>query len=70
MNNLHDALKALNKAAYDAIRAGRDTTAHPMLDRQALREIAWATDKLVDDNAPSVAHDSDDALTTHFFGSN
>lgn len=52
MTDLHTALKVLNKAAYDAIRAGSDTTAHPMLDRQALREIARATDKLVDDNAP------------------
>lgn len=51
---LHEALKALNKAAYDAIRAGRDTTMHPDLDRQFLREIAWATDKLVDENAPTV----------------
>lgn len=51
---LHEALKALNKAAYDAIRAGRDTTMHPDLDRQSLREIAWTTDKLVDDNAPTV----------------
>lgn len=51
---LQDALKALNAAAYDAIRAGRDTTLHPMLDRQALREIAAMTDKLVDDNAPAV----------------
>jgi ribosomal 50S subunit-associated protein YjgA (DUF615 family) len=54
MTDLHTALKALNKAAHDAIRAGRDTTAHPMLDRQSLREIARATDKLVDDNAPEV----------------
>lgn len=70
MTDLHAALKALNKAAYDAIRAGRDTTAHPMLDRKSLREIAWATDKLVDDNAPSAQSDRDDAMTTHFFGSN
>jgi ribosomal 50S subunit-associated protein YjgA (DUF615 family) len=52
MPDLHEALKALNKAAYDAIRAGRDTTMHPDLDRQSLREIARATDKLVDENAP------------------
>lgn len=51
---LHTALKALNKAAYDAIRAGNDTIMHPDLDRQSLREIAWASDKLVDDNAPSI----------------
>ena len=51
-NDLHAALKALNEAAYKAIRAGRDTSAYPMLDRQALREICRATDKLVDDNAP------------------
>lgn len=51
MNDLHAALQALNRAAYAAMRAGRDTTLHPFLDRQALREIATATDKLVDDNA-------------------
>lgn len=55
MSDLYDALKALNKAAYAAVRAGRDTTAHPMLDRQALREIARATDNMVDDNAPEVS---------------
>ena len=54
MPELNDALKALNKAAYAAIKAGRDTTMHPDLDRQSLREIAAATDKLVDDNAPTV----------------
>lgn len=52
--DLRTALRDLNDAAYAAIRAGRDTTAHPDLDRQALREIAWATDKLVDDNAPTI----------------
>ena len=51
---LHDALQTLNKAAYAAIAAGKDTTAHPHLDRQSLRDVAWATDKLVDDNAPGV----------------
>ena len=51
MTDLHEALQKLNKAAYAAIRAGHDTEQHPMLDRQSLREIAWATDKLVDDNA-------------------
>lgn len=48
---LQDALIVLNKAAHAAIRAGADTTAHPFLDRQALREIVRATDKLVIDNA-------------------
>lgn len=52
--SLFEALQALNKAAYAAIRAGRDTTQYPDLDRQSLREIAWATDKLVDDNAPTI----------------
>lgn len=45
------ALRALNNAAYAAIRAGRDTTQYPDLDRQKLREIARDTDKLFDDNA-------------------
>ena len=51
--NLSAALRALNDASYAAIRAGADTTDHPDLDRQTLREIARMTDKLVDDNAPS-----------------
>lgn len=48
---LHEALRALNSAAYAAIRAG-DTSIHPDLDRQTLREICAMTDRLVDDNAP------------------
>jgi hypothetical protein len=40
MDELQAALVALNKAAYDAIRAGQDTTAYPDLNRQALRRIA------------------------------
>lgn len=52
---LHEALQALNRAAYAAIRAGEDTTLHPYLDRQSLRKIALETDKLVDDNAPPIA---------------
>lgn len=43
------ALKALNDAAYAAVRAGRDTTLFPSLDRQALREICAMSDKLVED---------------------
>ena len=49
---LHEALRALNSAAYAAIRAGRDTSINPDLDRQTLREICAMTDRLVDDNAP------------------
>ena len=45
---LFAALKALNAAAYDAIKAGRDTTRYPDLHRQMLREIAGMTDDLVD----------------------
>lgn len=52
--DLHSALRTLNDAAYAALRAGRDTTMHPDLDRRFLREIAAATDKLVDDNAPTI----------------
>jgi hypothetical protein len=48
MDELQAALVALNKAAYDAIRAGQDTTAYPDLNRQALRRIARETDNLVD----------------------
>ncbi len=51
---LFEALRALNKAAYDAYSAGKDTTMHPDLDRQSLREIMRATDNLVDENAPRV----------------
>ena len=50
-DELSTALRDLNKAAYAAIRAGRDTTMYPDLDRQSLREIAAATDRLVDDDA-------------------
>lgn len=48
---LDTALRALNKAAYDAVRAGRDTTLYPMLDRQTLRELCRITDDLVDKHA-------------------
>lgn len=50
-DNLDTALRALNKAAYDAIRAGKDTTLYPMLDRQTLRKLCTLTDNLVDDHA-------------------
>lgn len=43
-----DAIRALNKAAYAAIRAGRDTTEIPSIDRHSLRLIASETDRLVD----------------------
>lgn len=45
------ALRALNEAAYAALRAGDTRDAierHPHLDRHALRRIARATDRLVD----------------------
>lgn len=45
---LKDALRHLNEAAYAAIRAGKDTTQYPYLNRQKLREIARATDEMVD----------------------
>lgn len=54
MSKLYRALRALNDAAYQAMRAGKDTTTYPNLDRQSLRDIAAATDKLVDDNAPTL----------------
>lgn len=43
-----EALRDLNNAAYRVLRAGRDTAQYPDLNREALREIARATDKLVD----------------------
>ena len=48
MDPLFEALKALNKATYDAIAAGRDTTRYPNLNRRMLRQIAHMTDNLVD----------------------
>ncbi|MDT8329009.1 MAG: hypothetical protein RQ750_16805 [Roseovarius sp.] len=60
---LHEALKALNKAAYDAIRAGRDTTMHPDLDRQSLREIVWTTDKLVEKTRQKALKDAVQAFS-------
>lgn len=43
---LKEALRRLNEAAYDAIKAGKDTTAHPMLNREKLRQIARMTDEM------------------------
>jgi hypothetical protein len=42
------AIKALNDAAYAAIRAASDTTALPMVNRHLLRGLARVTDDLVD----------------------
>jgi hypothetical protein len=47
------AIRALNKAAYAAIRACRDTTDLPNVDRRALRLIASETDRLVDHGSDS-----------------
>jgi len=43
-----EALRDLNNAVYRVLRAGRDTVKYPDLNRDALREIARVTDKLVD----------------------
>lgn len=48
-----EAVKALNEAAYAAIRSGRDTTALPDIDRHSLRLIAGETDRIVDHGAKS-----------------
>ena len=42
------AIKALNSAAYAALRAAKDTTALPNVNRHLLRGIARMTDDLVD----------------------
>jgi len=52
------AIRALNKAAYDAIRAGGDTTALPDIDRHSLRLIAGETDRMVDYETNSGLFDS------------
>jgi len=52
------AIRDLNKAAYAAIRAGRDTTELPNIDRHSLRLIAGETDRLVDFEMTSAAHES------------
>lgn len=43
------AIRRLNEAAYDAIRTCADTVQYPDVDRQALREIARQTDRMVDE---------------------
>jgi len=52
------AIRALNKAAYDAIRAGGDTTSLPDIDRHSLRLIAGETDRMVDYETNSGLFDS------------
>lgn len=42
------AMRALNQAAYAAIKAGKNTAALPDIDRHSLRLIAGETDRLVD----------------------
>ncbi len=42
------AVRALNAAAYAALRASSDTEAMPLINRQLLRDIACLTDDLVD----------------------
>ena len=44
------AVRNLNEAAYAAIKACRDTTKYPDINRHSLREIARETDKLVDEH--------------------
>jgi hypothetical protein len=56
MTELKDALRDLNKAAYAAIRAGKDTTTYPMLNRQKLYEIARMTDDIFEN--PMVKEDA------------
>jgi len=42
------AVKALNAAAYAALRASSDTEAIPLVNRKLLRDISCLTDNLVD----------------------
>jgi hypothetical protein len=57
MDPLMKAMRDLNEAAYAVIKAGRDTTTYPMLNRHMLREIAAMTDKLVDAGVDQTAED-------------
>ncbi|ULJ73634.1 hypothetical protein [Rhizobium gallicum] len=49
MKTYAQAIRELNNAAHNAIRACKDTIEYPMVDRQTLRELAALTDKLFDD---------------------
>ncbi|WP_226552945.1 hypothetical protein [Celeribacter naphthalenivorans] len=53
MTELHAALKALNDAAYSAIKAARND--NDFGDKVALLNVARETDRLVDDNAKAEA---------------
>jgi hypothetical protein len=48
-DDLMGALAELNRAAYAAIRVGKDTTAFPNLNRERLRYIARLTDEMFED---------------------
>ncbi|QDP64879.1 MAG: hypothetical protein Unbinned5081contig1001_36 [Prokaryotic dsDNA virus sp.] len=52
------AIRKLNETAYEAIRAGKDTTELPDIDRHSLRLIASETDRLVDHGTNSGAFPS------------
>lgn len=52
-----ESVRRLNEAAYAAIRACKDTTRYPMINRHMLREIAAMTDKLVDAGPDQTAED-------------
>ena len=45
------AIQVLNEAAYDAIRAAKDTTTLPDVNRHLLRSVARITDDIVDAGA-------------------
>lgn len=46
------AIRALNGAAYSAVRAAQNTEELPMVNRQRLREIIKLTDQQVDEGVP------------------
>lgn len=57
--DLREALISLNVAAYTAIRAGKDTTAYPNLNREKLRQIARMTDEMVETPNIHARHEDD-----------
>ena len=52
---LFEALQALNDAAYASARASKSELEQGDMLVQKLYSLAWATDTLVDENAPGIS---------------
>lgn len=51
----HDALQELNRAAYDALKMAQTHPDYMTGLRERMITIATETDRLVDENAPTIA---------------